>query len=234
MKRRSVSFLLAALAVLALSAPSARADVAWRSPLVIGEPTEIPGTTLQPGRYIVKVLDTQETRKVVQFMNADESAVIATVMGIPDYRVDTAQHTEFTYFQRAEGAPQALKSWRYPGNSFGIEFVYPKAEAVQLAQARHEEVYSAPSAKPEAQEPVTAISPELKEKPVEVKAPPPPPKPAMAAPAPTAVPAPPLAPEPPKPAKKKLPKTGSALPLVALAGVAALAAGSAIRFFRGV
>jgi LPXTG-motif cell wall-anchored protein len=111
--------------------------------------------------------------------------------------------------------------------------VYPKAEAVQLAQARHEEVYSAPSAKPEAKEPVVAISPELEEKPVEEKAPPPP-KQAMAAPAPTAVPAPPPAPPAEKPAKKKLPKTGSALPLVALAGLAALAAGSAIRLSRGV
>lgn len=231
MKRRSVSFFLvfAGFAVAAFVSSSARADTAWRSPLVIGEPTEIPGTVLQPGRYLVRVLDTQETRKVVQFMNADESAVIATVMGIPDYRVDTAQHNEFVYFQRAEGAPQALKSWRYPGNSFGIEFVYPKAEAVQLAQARHEEVYSAPSAKPEAKEPVVAISPELKEKPVEEKAPPPAPKQAMAAPAPTAVPAPAE-----KPAKKKLPKTGSSLPLVALAGLAALAAGSAVRLSRGV
>ncbi|HTO76433.1 MAG TPA: LPXTG cell wall anchor domain-containing protein [Thermoanaerobaculia bacterium] len=228
MKRRfGFSFLAAAAA--AFLSVSARADTAWRSPLVIGEPTEIPGTVLQPGRYLVRVLDTQETRKVVQFMNADESAVIATVMGIPDYRVETAQRNEFVYFQRAEGAPQALKSWRYPGNSFGIEFVYPKAEAVQLAQARHEEVYSAPSAKPEAKEPVVAISPELKEKPVEMKAPPPP--------APTAVPAPapPPAPAAPAPKKaKKLPKTGSPLPLVALAGAAALAAGSALRLLRRI
>jgi LPXTG-motif cell wall-anchored protein len=225
MKRR-LGFLLLAAAAAALPSVSLRADTAWRSPLVIGEPTEIPGTVLQPGRYIVKVLDTQETRKVVQFMNADETAVIATVMAIPDYRVETAQSNEFVYFQRAEGAPQALKSWRYPGNSFGVEFVYPKAEAVQLAQARHQEVYSAPSAKPEAKEPVVAISPELKEKPVEVKAPPP-------KPAPTAVPAPPPAEPPSAPKKAKhLPKTGSELPLVALAAVAALAAGGAMRFAR--
>jgi len=231
MKRR-FGFLLLAAAVAALPSFSARADTAWRSPLVIGEPTEIPGTVLQPGRYLVKVLDTKETRMVVQFMNADESAAVATVMGIPNYRVETAQSNEFVYFQRAEGAPQALKSWTYPGNNFGIEFVYPKAEAVQIAQAHKEEVYSAPSAKPEAQEPVVAISPELKEKPVEVKAPPPPVKQAMAAPAPTAVPAPPPPAAEPVKKAKKLPKTGSPLPLAALAGFAALAAGSALRLSR--
>jgi LPXTG-motif cell wall-anchored protein len=224
MKRRFGFSLLAAAAAAFLSV-SARADTAWRAPLVIGEPTEIPGTVLQPGRYLVKVLDTQETRKVVQFLNADESAVVATAMAIPTYRVAPAEQNEFVYFQRSEGQPQALKSWTYPGNNYGVEFVYPKAEAVQLAQARHEEVYAAPSAKPEAQEPVVAISPELKEKPVEVKAPPPP--------APTAIPAPPPAPAAPAPTKaKRLPKTGSPLPLVALAGAAALAAGSALRMFR--
>jgi LPXTG-motif cell wall-anchored protein len=149
--------------------------------------------------------------------------VVATAMAIPTYRVTPAERNEFVYFQRAEGQPQALKSWIYPGNNYGVEFVYPKVEAVQLAQARHQEVYSAPSAKPEANEPVVAISPELKEKPVEVKAPPP---------APTAVPAPPPAEEKPAPKKAKLPKTGSELPLLALAGVAALAVGSALRLLR--
>jgi LPXTG-motif cell wall-anchored protein len=216
--------LAAAGAALLLLPVSARADTAWRATLVIGEPTEIPGAVLQPGRYLVKVLDTQETRKVVQFLNADESAVVATAMAIPTYRVAPAEQNEFVYFQRAEGQPQALKSWIYPGNNYGVEFVYPKAEAVQLAQARKQDVYAAPSAKPEAQETVVAISPELKEKPVEVKAPPPP--------APTAVPAPP-AEEKPAPTKaKRLPKTGSPLPLLALAGIAALAAGSALRMFR--
>ena len=232
MKGRFGSLLLAAAVAAVLSAP-ARADESWRAPLVIGEPTQIPGAVLQPGRYLVRVLDTQETRKVVQFMNADETEVVATAMAIPTYRVAPAEQNEFVYFQRAEGQPQALKSWTYPGNNYGVEFVYPKAEAVQLAQGRQQEVYSAPSAKPESQEPVVAISPELKEKPVAVKAPPPPPKPAMAAPAPTAVPAPPPAPAEPAPKQaKKLPKTGSPLPLVALAGVAALAAGSAFRLLR--
>ncbi len=225
MKRRfGVLLLAAAAAALLLLSVSARADTAWRAPLTIGEPTEIPGAVLQPGRYLVKVLDTQETRKVVQFLNADESAVVATAMAIPTYRVTPAERNEFVYFQRAEGQPQALKSWIYPGNNYGVEFVYPKAEAVQLAQARHQEVYSAPSAKPEAKEPVVAISPELKEKPVEVKAPPPP--------APTAVPAPPAEEKPAPKKAKRLPKTGSELPLLALAGAAALATGSALRMFR--
>ena len=200
---------------LVVAAPVLRADTAWRSPLTLSEPTEIPGQVLPPGNYVIKVLDIKNPRKVVQFMNADETNVIATVMGVPNYRV-TAGEGEFVYFQRAEGMPQALKYWFYPANNFGVEFVYPKAEAVKIAQASKEEVYSAPSAKPEAKEPVVAVAPDLKEKPVKVEAPPP-------------APAPEVAEKPARP--KKLPKTGSDEPLLALAGLVALGAGVALRAF---
>jgi LPXTG-motif cell wall-anchored protein len=198
--------------VLVFAARPARADKEWRSPLTLGEATEIPGMLLEPGNYIVKVVDTQETRKVVQFLSADETRVYATVMAVPDYRVTTTGHGEFVYFQRAEGRPQALKSWFYPANNYGIEFVYPKVTAVQIAEASRQPVYAAESAKPEAKEEVVAVTPEKKEVPVKVEAPPPPPAPA--------------------PPSTTLPKTGSDLPLIALAGLAAIGAGVGLRLLR--
>ena len=220
--RRSSVLLLLGLVVMA---PVLRADTAWRSPLTLGEPTEIPGQVLQPGKYVIKVLDIKNPRKVVQFMNEDETQVIATVMGVPNYRV-TAGEGEFVYFQRAEGMPQALKYWFYPANNFGVEFVYPKAEAVKIAQASKQEVYAAPSAKPEAKEPIVAVAPDLKEKPVRMEAPPPP-----APAAQTAEAAPPATTEKAPARPKKLPKTGSNEPLLFLAGFAALGAGLALRAF---
>ena len=214
---------------LVLVAPAMRADVQWRSPLTLGEPTEIPGQVLPPGKYVVKVLDPSNPRKVVQFMNADETQVVATVMGVTNYRV-TAGEGQFVYFQRAEGHPQALKYWFYPANNFGIEFVYPKAEAIQLAQASKEEVYAAPSAKAEAKEPVVAVAPDAKERPVKVEAAPPAPAPApktAEAPAPAPAPSTAVAEKPAK--RKKLPKTGSDDPLLLLAGFAALGAGATLR-----
>jgi LPXTG-motif cell wall-anchored protein len=144
-------------------------------------------------------------------------------MAIPDYRV-TVGPGEFVYFQRAAGRPQALKTWFYPANNFGIEFVYPKATAVQIAEASHQPVYAAESAKPEAKEEVVAVTPEKKEVPVKVAQAPPPPPARNYAPEP--------APPPPAPAPKTLPKTGSDLPLVALAGLAAIGAGIGLRLLR--
>jgi len=193
------------------------ADEAWRTPLTISEPTEIPGMVLEPGSYIVQVVNTKQTRYVVQFLSGDGSRNITTVMAVPNYRVNITDGSPFTYFQRSAGAPQALKDWFYVGNNFGIEFVYPKETAVRIAQASKQEVYTAPSAKPETREEVVTVSPELKEAPL-----PPPPRPAT-----VVAQAPP--PPPPPPAPKTLPKTGTNLGLLAMAGLASLGAAGTLK-----
>ena len=106
----AVSLLALISAVLPSSAGAADNNVQRRSKLTISEPTEIPGTLLQPGTYFVKVMDFQDEKLIVQFMNADETKVIATVLAMRDRRVmtDDAQ-TGFTYFQRSPDGPAALK-----------------------------------------------------------------------------------------------------------------------------
>jgi hypothetical protein len=153
-----------AISLLVFAVPRARADeAAWRTPLRLAEPTEIPYKVLPPGDYVIKVVNTQETRSIVQFLNANETEVIATVVAVPNYRVRPAEATEFTYFQRASGHPQALKTWLYPGNSFGVEFVYPKAEAIVIAEETHETVVATPSAEPTMQSEIIQVTPERKE-----------------------------------------------------------------------
>jgi len=216
---KGIAVFSAVLMVGLLCASRANADVAWRTPLTISEPTEVPGMVLEPGKYIVQVLNTKETRMVVQFLNEDGSKNITTVMAVPNYRVKVTDGSPFTYFQRSEGAPQALKDWFYVGNNFGIEFIYPKETAVRIARASNETVYSAPSARPEPGEQIVTISPEAKEVPL-----PPPPAAAPAPPPPpetrVAENPPPPPPAPERPAK--LPATASNIGLLALAGIAAL------------
>ena len=219
---RALAVLSALGVILLLGTSPLAADEAWRTPLTISEPTEIPGMVLEPGNYIVQVANTKQTRFVVQFLTGDGAKNVTTVMAVPNYRVNITDGSPFTYFQRSAGAPQALKNWFYVGNNFGIEFVYPKETAVRIAQASKETVYTAPSAKPEATETVVIVSPELKEAPL----PPPPPKPetriAQAAPPPP----------PPPPAPRALPKTGTNLGLLALAGLASLGAAATLKLVR--
>jgi hypothetical protein len=148
-----------------LAAPALRADTAWRTPLRLAEPTEIPGMTLAPGDYVIKVIDTQRTRSIVQVLNPAETQVVATLIAVPTRDNFAPETTEFTYFQRAAGHPQALKTWNYPGENFGVEFVYPKAEAIIIAQEAKEPVYATP-AEPTPEAEVVQVTPEKTEAPL--------------------------------------------------------------------
>jgi len=195
---------LACFALSLLAVQTARADKAWTTPLTLSEPTEIPGTVLPPGDYVVRVENTNQVRQIVQFLSPDQSKVFATVMATPNYRPRVADETQIVYFQRAEGMPQAIKSWFYPANNYGVEFVYPKVEAVKIAQARHEEVYATEAPKPQPEAKVFVITPELKE-------------------------VPPPAPPTQIAENKPLPKTASNLPLIALIGLAAIGVAGTLR-----
>ena len=53
-------------------APTARADQ-WdkRTILTVNEPIQVPGQVLQPGKYVMKLLDSPSNRHIVQIFNAE-------------------------------------------------------------------------------------------------------------------------------------------------------------------
>jgi hypothetical protein len=120
-----------------VAAPLLHAD-AWdrRTVVTFREPVEIPRVVLGPGTYVVKLANSLSDRNIVQFLNERENHVFATVLAIPDYEPNMVRdHSVFTFEERAANAPQALKTWFYPGDNWGEEFVYPKAETVRTAPA---------------------------------------------------------------------------------------------------
>ncbi len=123
MKQRWLSLMLA-FGVLAL-APLAKASE-WdkRTVVTFGSPVEIPGKVLPAGTYVMRLADNTGNRTVVQFYNQDETALIATVLAVPDYREEPRGDTVITFDERRADSPQALRSWFYPGDTFGLQFVY--------------------------------------------------------------------------------------------------------------
>jgi hypothetical protein len=93
---------------------------------------EVPGTILQPGRYIMKLVDSPSDRHIVQFSNERENHVFATVLAIPAWRENPSDKSVFTFYEAPVGQPQAMKTWYYPGDNFGQEFVYPKERLALL------------------------------------------------------------------------------------------------------
>jgi len=121
--------------------PNALADQ-WnkKTILTVNEPIQVPGKVLQPGKYVMKLLDSPSNRHIVQIFNDREDQLQTTVLAIPNYRLQPTGKTEFQWWEVPAGQPKALRAWFYPGDNFGQEFAYPKNEAVQIATVTHESV----------------------------------------------------------------------------------------------
>ena len=105
--------------------PKVQADESDKKTIVtINEPIQVPGKVLAAGTYVFKLLDSND-RTLVAIYNADEMHLITTVHGISDYRDETPDETILQLEERPSGQPEALKTWFYPGDHFGVEFVYP-------------------------------------------------------------------------------------------------------------
>jgi len=130
-------------------ASPARADT-WnqKTYVTLGAPVEIPGfhgpTVLSPGTYTFELLDSMSNRNIVQIFNKEQTHLYATILAIPDYRLTATGKTVIKFEERAGNAPEALRAWFYPGNSYGQEFVYPRVRALELAKANNQPVLSMP------------------------------------------------------------------------------------------
>ena len=145
-----------------LIVPRARADE-WdkMTKLTFNEPVQVPGAMLPEGTYVFKLADSEGDRTIVQIFNENQTKLITTILAIPDYRTKSPSKTIITFDERPSGQPEALRAWFYPGDNFGVEFVYPKQKATELAKANQqpvlstrEEVTDAPSMKSAIVEPV--------------------------------------------------------------------------------
>lgn len=136
---------LAGLALLAITGSLASASVYnKKTTLTVKETIEVPGAVLQPGEYVVKLVDSDSNRHIVQFLTKDEGEVLSTVIAIPNSRLEPTGDTEFAWYETPAGQPPALRAWFYPGDNFGQEFAYPEGRATALSQSTHQEVTHVP------------------------------------------------------------------------------------------
>lgn len=121
--------------------PSLQADT-WdkKTTLTINEPLEVPDCctpdhtiVLQPGEYVMLLVDSLSDRHIVRIFDKDQKHVMTTILAIPNYRLHPTGKTVFQYWEVPAGQPRALRAWFYPGDNFGQEFAYPKQKAAAIA-----------------------------------------------------------------------------------------------------
>src|SRR5271167_2637542 len=90
-------FPMAALTLGLAIAPLRASDWDHRTAITIDEPMNVQGTVLGAGQYVMKLLDDNAERNVVLIFDRDEQHLIATVIGMPAYRVAPTGDTLFTF-----------------------------------------------------------------------------------------------------------------------------------------
>jgi hypothetical protein len=104
---------------------SAKAD-GWNKEtmMTFDNPVEVPGRVLLPGSYVFKLADGNADRQIVEIFN-DNDRLVATVMAVSDYRANAPSHTVLTFNEGRKDSPESIHEWFYPGDSDGLEFLYP-------------------------------------------------------------------------------------------------------------
>jgi len=124
-------------------APKAAASE-WNKKTIVtfSAPVEIPGKALGAGTYVFKLMDSPSDRNIVQIYDKDEQHLIATILAVPDYRLQPTGKTVIHFEERASNSPEAVKAWFYPGDQFGQQFVYPHQQAMRIAKRTSQNVLS--------------------------------------------------------------------------------------------
>ncbi len=228
----------AALLGLAITSGARADDWNRKTTITFSGPVEIPGVhlvgwgVLPAGTYVFKILNSQSDRHIVQIFNKEETTVYATILAIPNYRLQATDKTVITFRERPAGQPEALRAWFYPGRNWGEEFVYPKAVAMELAKTSNVPVlYTDEQLPVEVAEPIrTADAPvavQMSRAPIMAYKPT-----GETVPLAEVITAPPaevlVASNEPAP---MLPKTGSSLPSFLLLGLLALGGGFVVRAY---
>jgi LPXTG-motif cell wall-anchored protein len=120
------------------SAASAQQPLDKRTTFKFSGPVAMPGVTLPAGQYIFRVVDSGG--RVVQVLSGDGTKSYAMFFSVPAERVAPADKPEVRFMETSAGMAPAVKTWWYPGERRGYEFIYPKEQARRLAQGASQPV----------------------------------------------------------------------------------------------
>jgi hypothetical protein len=102
------------------------------SNFAIDHKTEVPGLTLKPGEYSIRILDQLSDRMIVR-IDSSTGKDHAIFLAVPNSSIATASGSGAVNWNSPPKGADALRGFSFATNKT-VEFVYPKAEAVELAK----------------------------------------------------------------------------------------------------
>ena len=121
--------------------PSTSAQTAdYQTYFTFNGPVTLPGITLPAGKYLFRLADPSTSRKVINVLTADGEKSLAMLTSIPNRLNKAPDDPEVRFMETSANTPPPIKTWWYPGNSTGYEFIYPRQQALELAKVVNEPV----------------------------------------------------------------------------------------------
>jgi len=129
-----------AVFVCLVAAPVSAQPLDKRTLFTFSGPVTLPGVTLPAGQYLFRLADPNSSSKVVEVLNADGTKPYGLFFTIPAERLEPASSPEVHFMETASGTPAAIRTWWYPGERRGYEFIFPKEQARRLAMGASQSV----------------------------------------------------------------------------------------------
>ncbi len=105
----------------------------------VSQQTMVPGMTLQPGSYSIKVLDHLQDRYIVRIDSAS-GGEHSTFISVQDPKVKSAGKTGAVPWSAGPDGNSALRGFTFGSSTPALEFVYPKTDAVAIAKVNDSKV----------------------------------------------------------------------------------------------
>ena len=110
--------------------------------LTFSAPVQVPGMTLPAGTYMFKLANPESGRRAIQIWDEKGTKLFTMLLTIPDQQPEPKDEPVVLFSERPSGAAPAVKSWFYPAERIGYEFIYPKDQAMKIAAASNTPVLS--------------------------------------------------------------------------------------------
>ena len=124
---------LALLVALTLNVGAQQPDTRDRTIMTFSSAVELPGMRLEPGTYVFRMADTA-SRNVIQVFDKDEKDMLGQWLFVSAERPEVTGDTVVTFRETSAASTPAVQFWYYPGEKIGKEFIYPKDQALRIAQ----------------------------------------------------------------------------------------------------
>ena len=131
---------VAAVFVCLMAAQVAAQPTDKRTLFTFSGPVALPGVTLPAGQYLFRLADPNMDPRVIQVLDADGRKPYGMFFTIPAERPQPASKPEVRFMETASNMPAAIRTWWYPGQRSGYEFIFPKEQALRLAKGTSEPV----------------------------------------------------------------------------------------------